>query len=154
MALDSTMQAQSEFSLLSKSKNGEISAEAKYNLASIQYKLGNYTTSENIIYEFISGSPSSEYWLAKMLILWADIYVKEDNFPQAIATLQSIIDKYEGPDLVAVAKEKLAGVITLEKQKDEQKKQEMEQKKLKEDEPKINIDADKKQENKEDDKLF
>ena len=155
MAIDSTMQAQSEFSLLSKSKNGEISAEAKYNLASIQYKLGNYTTSENIIYDFISGSPSSEYWLAKMLILWADIYVKEDNFPQAKATLQSIIDKYEGPDLVAVAKDKLAGVVTLEKQKEEQKKQEAEQKKLKEDELKINIDGgDNKKEIKEDDKLF
>ena len=152
MSMDSTMQAQSEFSVLAKSKNGEISAEAKYNLASIQYKLGNYTTSENIIYDFISGSPSSEYWLAKMLILWADIYVKQDNFPQAKATLQSIIDKYEGPDLVAVAKEKLAGVLTLEKQKAEQKKQEQDLKKLKEDEVKINVDGEKK--TKDEEKLF
>ena len=155
MAMDSTMLAQSEYTVLAKSKNGEINAEAKYNLAAIQYKLGNYTVSENIIYDFISGSPSSEYWLARMLILWADIYVKQDNFPQAKATLQSIIDKYEGADLVAIAKEKMANVLTIEKQKEEQKKQEKEQKKVKEEELKINVDnGQKKETGTDENKLF
>ena len=154
IAMDSTSQAQAEYNVLSKSKNGEISAEAKYNLALIQYNLGFYTLSENIIYEFISGTPSSDYWLARMLILWSDIYVKQDNFPQAKATLQSIIDKYDGADLVALAKEKLAADINLEKQKEDQKKKDADQKKVKEDEIKINIDGDSKKETKEEEKSF
>lgn len=73
LAIDSISIAQKEFTLLAKSKNGELSSEAKYNLAFIQFKTENYQKAESIIYEYISDAPSSEYWLAKMLILWSDI---------------------------------------------------------------------------------
>ncbi|NVN94203.1 MAG: tetratricopeptide repeat protein [Bacteroidetes bacterium] len=147
LATDSISIAQSEFGLLAKSKNGEISAEAKYYIAYIQYKMGNYTKSESIIYEYISAAPSSEYWLAKILILWSDIYVQQANYPQAKATLQSIIDKYEGAELIKIANEKLNAILILEKQAEEQKKKEKEEKekekekeKTKENEIKINLD--------------
>jgi TolA-binding protein len=135
--LDSISLAQTEFGILAKSKNGELSSEAKYNLAFIQYKLGNYQKAESIIYEYISAAPSSEYWLAKTLILWSDIYVKMGNYVQAKATLQSIIDKYDGPDLVKIANEKYNEILAIEKQKNEQNKKE---KSVKDDEIKINID--------------
>ncbi|MFZ4401674.1 MAG: tetratricopeptide repeat protein [Bacteroidales bacterium] len=139
MAMDSISMAQTEFVILSKSKNGEISAEAKYNIALIQFKTGNYTKAESIIYEYISAAPSSEYWLAKILILWSDIYVQQQNYPQAKATLQSIIDKYEGADLVKIANDKFNAILAMEKQAEEAKKKEKEDKE-KENEIKINLD--------------
>lgn len=139
LAIDSISIAQTEFTLLSKSKNGEISSESKYNLAFIQFKMENLTKAESIVYEYISDAPSSEFWLAKMLILWADIYVKENNYPQAKATLQSIIDKYEGAELVKIAKDKYNAILQMEKEQKELKKQEKENK-AKDDEIKINLD--------------
>jgi TolA-binding protein len=138
-ATDSISMAQTEFGILAKSKNGEISAEAKYYIALIQYNMGNYTKAESIIYEYISAAPSSDYWLAKILILWSDIYVKQLNYPQAKATLQSIIDKYEGADLVKIANEKYNAILELEKQAEDAKKKETEDK-AKENEIKINLD--------------
>lgn len=135
--IDSIPLAQTEFGILAKSKNGELSSEAKYNLAFIQYKLGNYQKAESIIYEYISAAPSSEYWLAKTLILWSDIYVQMGNYVQAKATLQSIIDKYDGADLVKIANEKYNEILTIENQKNEQNKKDKSQK---DDEIKINID--------------
>jgi len=144
LAIDSISTAQTEFSLLAKSKNGELSSEAKYYIAFIQYKMGNYIKAESIIYEYISAAPSSEYWLAKILILWSDIYVQQANYPQAKATLQSIIDKYEGAELIKIANEKYNAILALEKQAEEQKKKEKEDKekaeKEKENEIKINLD--------------
>lgn len=137
LAIDSIAIAQKEFSLLAKSKNGELSSEAKYNLAFIQFKTENYQKAESIIYEYISDAPSSEYWLAKMLILWSDIYVKQNNFPQAKATLQSIIDKYDGAELVNIAREKYNAILMIEKGLIDKKQEEN---KPKEDEIKINLD--------------
>ncbi len=126
MATDSISTAQTEFGILAKSKNGLIKAEAKYYLAYIQYKMGNYSKAESIIYEYISSSPASDFWKAKILILWSDIYVQQVNYPQAKATLQSIIDNYEGADLVKIANEKYTAIIDIEKQAVEKKKKEKE----------------------------
>ena len=140
LAIDSIAIAQAEFGLLSKSKNGELSSEAKYYIAFIQYKMENYVKAESIIYEYISNAPSSEYWLAKILILWSDIYVKENNFSQAKATLQSIIDKYDGAELVKIANDKYNAILQMEKELQEKKKQEKENKD-KEEDVKINLDT-------------
>ena len=140
LAIDSIAIAQTEFGLLSKSKNGELSSEAKYYIAFIQYKMENYVKAESIIYEYISNAPSSEYWLAKILILWSDIYVKENNFSQAKATLQSIIDKYDGAELVKIANDKYNAILQMEKELQEKKKQDKENKD-KEEDVKINLDT-------------
>ncbi len=139
LATDSISLAQTEFGILAKSKNGEISAEAKYYIALIQYQMGNYIKAESIIYEYISAAPSSEFWLAKILILWSDIYVQQGNLPQAKATLQSIIDKYEGAELVKIANDKYNAILLLEKQAEDAKKKELEDKE-KNNEIKINLD--------------
>ena len=139
LAMDSITLAQSEYTLLLKSKNGEISSEANYQLAFIQFKSGNYQKAESIIYEYISNTPSSEFWLAKLLILWADIYVKQGNLVQAKATLQSIIDKYEGPELVKIAKDKYNEILLIEKEENNKSK---EKETKKEDDIKINLDVD------------
>ena len=48
--------------------------------------------------------------MAKGFLLLADVYVKKGNTFQAKQTLQSIIDNYEGKDLVDEARAKLAAI--------------------------------------------
>jgi hypothetical protein len=78
------------------------------------------------VFEVINQVPSYDYWIAKSFILLADIYVVNGNTVQAKATLQSIIDNYEGSDLVTIAHEKLNAIndaaekLKLEQQKAQQ----------------------------------
>jgi TolA-binding protein len=56
-----------------------------------------------------------DYWYAKSFILLADCYAKTGDYFQAKSTLQSIIDKYEGAELVQIAKDKLKAIQEMEK---------------------------------------
>ncbi|MCD4678841.1 MAG: tetratricopeptide repeat protein [Bacteroidales bacterium] len=121
-ALDKIALAQAEFDITSKLTKGIIGAEAKYYLALIQYEIGNYTKADKIIFEFIDEFSGYDYWLAKNFILLADIYTKTGDLFQAKQTLQSIIDNYEGAELVKIAYEKQNAILEMEKT--EQLKQE------------------------------
>ncbi|MDB4926905.1 tetratricopeptide repeat protein [Mucilaginibacter sp.] len=83
-------------------------AEAKYNIANIQYLKHQYKTSQKTCFELQKDFSNYDYWVAKTFILLADNYVKlKDNF-QAKATLQSIIDNYKGDDeILSTAQQKL-----------------------------------------------
>ena len=74
-----------------------------------------YDEAEQIIEKIVSDA-SSDYWLAYSFILWADIYYARGNNLQAKQTLQSIIDNYDGEDLVAVARQKHALIVASETQ--------------------------------------
>ncbi|OPZ96523.1 MAG: Tetratricopeptide repeat protein [Bacteroidetes bacterium ADurb.Bin408] len=119
LAQNNTSFAQTEFLAVSRMAENEMKAEAKYNMALIQYNLANYKESEKIIFEIINQMPSYEYWIAKSFILLADNLVKMDNIFQAKHTLQSIIDNYEGLDLVQIAFEKLNKLNEAEKLKNQ-----------------------------------
>ncbi|HEY1025827.1 MAG TPA: tetratricopeptide repeat protein [Sphingobacteriaceae bacterium] len=84
-------------------------AEAKYTLANIQYQQANYKAAQKTAFELINKMPSHDYWVAKSFILLADSYVAVKDAFQAKATLQSVLDNYEGSeeDVLPVAKEKL-----------------------------------------------
>lgn len=84
------------------SANGEYSGEAVYSLAEMDVLRRNYTAAEKAI-EAIVANPPNDYWLAKTFILWADIFRAQGNVLQAKQTLQSIIDNYDGEELVALA---------------------------------------------------
>jgi TolA-binding protein len=83
-------------------------AEAKYNVANIEYLKGRYKTSQKTCFDLAKEMPNYDYWIAKTYILLADNYVAlKDNF-QAKATLQSIIDNYKADDdILSTAKQKL-----------------------------------------------
>ena len=86
-------------------------AEAKYNLAALQYAKGDYKASQKICFDLINNMPNYDYWVAKSFILLADNYLALKDKLQARSTLLSIIDGYEGKDeIVAIAKEKLAKI--------------------------------------------
>ena len=117
--------AMDEFKITTNLTRSEIGAEAKYNIAFLQYKKGDYTASEKTIDEIIKQVPSYDYWIAKSFILWADNYVAlKDNF-QAKATLQSIIDNADNPELINEAKQKLEAITKAEAEAEATHKQEL-----------------------------
>jgi TolA-binding protein len=124
MAMDSMSAAQTYFGNVLKRTRNELAAEAKYNLALIQFEMENYTVAEKEIFELINDIPTYDYWIAKAFILLADIYVKNGNTFQAKHTLQSIIDNYEGDDLVIEARSKLRIIIDQEKLMEQRKAEE------------------------------
>jgi len=62
--------------------------------------------------------------VAKAFVLLADTYIQQNDLFQAKATLQSLIDNYDGKDIIDQCKSRLAIIEDLEsKQKSESKKQ-------------------------------
>ena len=107
-------QADSIYALLTGSTNGDYSGEASYRRAEMRFLQADYDASERVI-ETITAAPVSDYWLAKSFILWADIFHARGNNLQAKQTLQSIIDNYDGDDLVQVALQKRNAILEEEK---------------------------------------
>ena len=92
------------------STNGDYSGEASYRIAEMSYRQSDYDEAERAI-EAITADPVSDYWLAKSFILWADIFHARGNNLQAKQTLQSIIDNYDGDDLVSLATQKRDAIL-------------------------------------------
>lgn len=103
-------EAMLEFKLLSSLKNN-IGAEANYNIAYIWYLKNEYKKSEKVVFDFIKSGAGTVYWVGKALILQSDNYVAQKNTFQAKATLKGVIDDSDSPELVNIAKEKLAKII-------------------------------------------
>lgn len=103
-----TVQATKAFNAVVNSTKTVAAAEAKYNIALLQYIKKEYKTSTKTCFDIINNMPSYDYWVAKSFILLADNYVALKDNLQAKSTLLSIIDNYEGKDdIVPTAKEKL-----------------------------------------------
>ncbi len=120
MKLNRFDEAKIHFTEAKEIASNEMSAEAKYNLAYIEFRKGDYDECEELILEYVNHITSYEYWLAKMFILLADNYSQTGNLFQAKHTLQSIIDNYEGDELLAIAREKLKDIEKQEKAGEEE----------------------------------
>jgi tetratricopeptide (TPR) repeat protein len=103
-----TATAIKEFNYTINNTKTVAAAEAKYNIANVEYLRGKYKTSQKTCFDLVKEMPNYDYWVAKTYILLADNYAGlKDNF-QAKATLQSIIDNYKGnDDILPTAKDKL-----------------------------------------------
>jgi tetratricopeptide (TPR) repeat protein len=103
-----TTTARKQFDQVIKDTKSIIGAEAMYNLAEVQYLKKDYKTSQKTCFDLINNMPNYDYWFAKTFILLADNYIAVKDKVQAIATLKSVIDNYEGKDeILDIAKEKL-----------------------------------------------
>lgn len=89
-------------------------AEARYNVAYILFTKGEVKRAEDSVLVMPKLKPTYAYWLAKSFILLGDIYVKQNNLFQAKATLQSVIDNYDGEELPTIAKKRLHEIIDSE----------------------------------------
>jgi hypothetical protein len=124
MKLDS---AQQEFAGILRETKNIYGAESKYNLALIQYHKKEYKNAQKTIFDLGEQFSAFEYWVAKAYLLLSDILVKQNDLFQAKATLQSLIDNYEGEDILKIAKQKMIEVIELENNQKDKQKQQIEQ---------------------------
>jgi tetratricopeptide (TPR) repeat protein len=69
-------------------------AESKYRVAQILFMNGLIEDSEKVINEFIEQNTPHQYWMARMIILLADISLSRGDEFHARATLQSVADYY------------------------------------------------------------
>lgn len=88
---------------------GDIGAEAEYSLAEILSLEGKYQASVDLIIEKFQNdyAEASELIVAKAFILLANNFKGLGNQPQALATIQSIIDNSENKEVQNLAKEAL-----------------------------------------------
>ena len=109
---------------IAQSSNGEYNGEARCRRAEILIRQNRPQEAERLIESIVSDA-SSDYWLAYSFILWADIYYARGNTLQAKQTLQSIIENYDGEELVSVAQRKY-DIIVAEEQRQQQPEEEEE----------------------------
>ncbi|MGP8216104.1 MAG: tetratricopeptide repeat protein [Bacteroidia bacterium] len=89
------------------STNSELEAEAKYNVAYIEYLKSDIPASEKTVFDLVNQEPSYPTWMAKGLIVLSDDYVAaHDNF-QARQTLNIVIDNASDTATISLAKRKL-----------------------------------------------
>ena len=114
--------AKKDYQIIAEQNQSEIGSEAKYQLAYLSYLESDFDQSEKIIFE-LAENYYSDFYIAKSFILLADIYKEKDNLFQSKATLQSIVDNYEGEDLKEICLQKIAEIDLLneEAQNDSQK---------------------------------
>ncbi|MCF8230794.1 MAG: tetratricopeptide repeat protein [Bacteroidales bacterium] len=121
MEIENNQLAKKSFEKVLEGPKSEKSAEAKFYLAKIDYSQGNYTEAESSIFEMSENFGGYDDWLAKGFVLLADVYVKTGNLFQAKQTLQSIIDNYDGEELVEKARQKKEKILQLEEKKEQEK---------------------------------
>ena len=103
-----TTSAINEFDYTVSNTKTVAAAEAKYNIANIDYLKHRYKTSQKACFDLVKEMPNYDYWVAKTYILLADDYMGLKDSFQAKATLQSIIENYKGDDdILTTAKQKL-----------------------------------------------
>lgn len=125
--------AYTEFAFVVKETKNVYGAEAKYNMAFIQYMRKEYKTVQKTVFELNDQFGAFDNWVAKGFILLADTYIKMNDAFQAKATLQSLIDNYDGPEIRDIAKIKLEEIIEMEKKQKADSEKQVEQRiKLKE----------------------
>ena len=100
--------------------SSDFGAEAKYKLAFLAFLEDDWDYSEHLILE-LSDKYYNDFYIAKGFILLSDIYRKKGNLFQARATLQSIIDNYEGDDLLELCNKK---ILEIDFQNKKQQKEE------------------------------
>lgn len=103
-----TTNASKEFNYVVANTKTVAAAEAKYNVANLEYLRGNYKASQKTCFELINKLGDYDYWVTKTFVLLADNYVALKDVFQAKSTLQSVIENYKGKDeILPEAKAKL-----------------------------------------------
>ncbi|MDQ3395789.1 MAG: tetratricopeptide repeat protein, partial [Bacteroidota bacterium] len=97
-------------------------AEAQYLVAEIMHKRQQYKQSIETLYNLNTSFSAYENWLGRSFLLIADNYIAMDEFFQAKATLNSVIEKSPDPKIVEKARNKLLLISDKETKKKEAEK--------------------------------
>lgn len=100
--------AYTRYKAIAASSKNASGAEAAYRKAYVRYLQKKYPDAEKEVFDLVKKFPSYDHWKAKAFILLADVYVGMNDPFQAKATLQSVIDHCDEPDLVEQASGRLA----------------------------------------------
>lgn len=119
--------AQIAFNTVLKETKNVYGAEAKFNIAQIQYLKKDYKTAQKTIFELNDKFSAFEQWVVKGFVLLADTYKAQEDYFQAKATLQSILDNYDGEEIRAICKEKITEIDALEKESKSDTRKQIEQ---------------------------
>jgi len=103
------------FTELAGNKNGEIAAESRYRIAEILSEQNKLKEAEAAASETIRLSAGYDLWVGKSYLLLSDILVKQNDFFNAKALLQSIVKNTKSSELKQVATKKLEEVKLSEK---------------------------------------
>ena len=101
-------QAEAAFNQMTKLSNDAKAAEAKYLVAKIYFEKGNTELAEKQCNFINESSLNYPYWVAKSILLLADIYLEKDDLINARAALEAVVDNFSNNDeLLRIANEKL-----------------------------------------------
>jgi tetratricopeptide (TPR) repeat protein len=100
---------------LSANKSGEVAAELRYHIAELLFKQNQLQEAEDAANETIKLSSGYDYWIVKSYLLLADILIKEKDYFNAKATLESVVKHTKIEELKKEAAKKLEEVKGLEK---------------------------------------
>lgn len=117
MQQDDFETAKTYFNKITTQNLGALSAESKYRLAEILFKQGKLADAEKTAHKAAQTSPGQDYWIAKDYLLLADVLVKQKDYFNAIALLESMVKDVKDEKLKQEAQEKLAEAQTLNKSK-------------------------------------
>ena len=82
-------------------------AEGLYWLAFSFQEKGDFTQSNNSIFDFSAPFADYDYWYGRIFLLLADNYIKTGEEFQAKATLQSIVENSTNAEIKSTAQAKL-----------------------------------------------
>lgn len=88
---------------LAKNTGTPEGAESSYLLIANSFDNGDFASVERLVYAFSDTKTPHTYWLAKSFILLGDTYAEKEEWAQARATYNSILDSYKskkGDDIV------------------------------------------------------
>lgn len=89
----------------------EYAAEARYHIAEILFQQNNLKEAEKAGFDVINKAGSYDYWITKAYILLGDVYLKEQDYFNAEATLRSVVQNATDAQLKQEAQQKLDAVI-------------------------------------------
>jgi hypothetical protein len=92
---------------------GSEAAEAKYMLSYLTFLDDDLELAEKMIFE-LAENYSNDYFIAKAFILLSDIYILKNDFFQAKATLESVIENHNGIELKLLAQKKREKILEKE----------------------------------------
>jgi tetratricopeptide (TPR) repeat protein len=96
----------------------EIGAEAKYNVALIQYTQQDYDASKATIIELAKQIPAYRYWISKGFLLLADNYIAKEDLFHAEHTLQMILENEEEEEIKDLAMLKMAEIDSMREEEE------------------------------------
>jgi TolA-binding protein len=110
LANNELSKATDDFTQVVKNSKNAMGAEAKYEIAYIQYLNKDYKGCKKTVTELDAQYASYDNWVARGYIVLGDSYVAQGDYFQARHTYQSVADNVEDEELKALANKKIAEI--------------------------------------------